>query len=96
VRGKIVDPKSKIEVGSIVIRAYAWHCDEFGIVVDSARWDADMAQSPREFPREFTEEDYIKNFTVMWPTGNLTLEMDVELLTQRDHEELVKKANENR
>ena len=91
-RGKIVDPKNKIKVGSIVIRAYAWHCDEFGIIVDSARWDADAAQSPREF----TEEDYIETFTVMWPGGNLTLEMDVELLTQRDHEELVKKANENR
>ena len=79
--------KNKIEVGSIVIRAYAWHCDEWGVVVAAAVWDA---------RGESSEEDYIENFTVMWPGGNLTLEMDVELLAKEDHEELVRESNENR
>ena len=81
--------KNKIEVGSIVIRAYAWYCDEWGIVVASSPW-ADGIEDAN------FDDDGIENFTVLWPDGNLTVEMDVELLSQRNHEELVRESNESR
>ena len=79
----------KIEIGSIVMRAYSWHCDEWGVVIASSPWADGI---------EYSEDpvyDGIENFTVLWPDGNLTVEMDDELLSQRNHEELVKKANKS-
>jgi hypothetical protein len=73
---------SRIDVGSIVIRAYAWHCDEWGLVVDSEEW---------ETGNESFDMSGIKNFTVMWPCGNLSLEMDVEILSESDYLELISK-----
>ena len=74
-----------LKSGTIVTRAYAYHIEEWGIIVDEICWkDTDLVcDSGDAIPPPI---DY---FVVMWPGGNLTEEMDAELLSIDDYNELV-------
>ena len=69
-----------IKIGDMVIRAYAFDIEEFGLVVDTKPWRETVL-----IPEGESEEDEdvdmsdIEVFTVLWPSGFMTAEMDVEL-----------------
>jgi len=73
---------NSIALGDMVIRAYAWETDEFGLVVDVKPW-RDTIEPPEGEDAwekdEYAAMDGIEVFTVLWPTGFMTTEMDVEL-----------------
>ncbi len=73
-----------IKIGDMVIRAYAWETEELGLVIDVKRGYGWVGPT-RDNDEDTSEEDEyadmgdVETFTILWPSGNLSEEMDVEL-----------------
>ena len=81
--------KDILKTGTVVTRAYAWHAEEWGIIIEEMHYrHTDLVIDPGD-----TLPPPIDYFVVMWPGGNLTEEMDAELLSMNDYNELVAHAS---
>ena len=73
-----------INLGDMVIRAYAWEIDEFGLVIDSTPWrETLIPDGPEDIweTDQYEAMDGVEVFTVLWPSGDMTTEMDAELFS---------------
>ena len=69
-----------IKIGDMVIRAYAFDIEEFGLVVDVKSWRETMVPPEGESEENaYMDMSDIEVFTILWPSGYITSEMDVEL-----------------
>ena len=81
--------KDNLKTGSVVTRAYAYNVEEWGIIIEEMCYKhTDLVSDPG-----YPIPPPIDYFVVMWPGGNLTEEMDAELLSMDDYNDLVAKSS---